>query len=69
MSQEPEAKRIRLTVSSPAQRADGMETGPDGAEEHDLASAPGKEREREPVVNSGEVANISQGMDEERRGG
>jgi SWI/SNF related-matrix-associated actin-dependent regulator of chromatin subfamily C len=35
---------------------------------HDVATAPGKERERDPLY-SGDIANISQGMDVDTNGG
>jgi hypothetical protein len=66
---EPEAKRIRLTVQggsaggSSSQPALGLEPRdadgtPTAATEHDLTNAPGKEREREPVLG-GDIANIT----------
>lgn len=35
---------------------------------HDVASAPGKEREREPLYG-GDIANISESMDVDQGGG
>jgi hypothetical protein len=57
---EPDPKRIRLTFPAHAASSQsqlGLESSSNGAVEHDLGIAPGKERERDPVLG-GELSNL-----------
>ncbi len=57
---ESDPKRIRLTFPSHASSEPqlGLESSSNGAVEHDLGTAPGKERERDPVLG-GEMSNLA----------
>jgi SWI/SNF related-matrix-associated actin-dependent regulator of chromatin subfamily C len=53
----PERKRLKLNLGSATPLPSGS-----GVTEHELGSAPGKEREREPIYG-GDVANLGPGED------